>query len=168
MPDPVGSLVVVVNATPIISLAVLDRLDLLRDLYGAVLVPSAVHQEILLGGAARAGVSQLDAAPWIEVVRLEDPRRADLLSDLDRGEAEVIALAQERDADLVVIDERLGRRHALRLGLSLTGTLGILLKAKQQKLLPNLRSELDALQDVGIHLGQELITRVLELADESG
>ena len=116
---------VVVNTTPIIALALIGKLDLLRQLYGQVITPSAVQAEVLAGGSTGVGWVELQDAAWLRVVSLQDPRRADLLADLDRGEAEVIALAQEIDADLVIIDERLARRHAKRLGLRLTGTVGV-------------------------------------------
>ena len=65
--------------------------------------------------------------------------RAVLITDLDQGEAEVIALAQELRADLVIIDERLARWHARRLGLNTTGVLGVLLKAKESGLLEEIK-----------------------------
>ncbi len=88
------------------------------------------------------------------------------MSDLDRGEAEVIALAQERRADLVVIDERLGRRHAKRLGLPVTGTLGVLLKAKRMGFLSEVAPVIRAIRQQGIRLGDSLVAEVLALADE--
>ena len=166
MPEEDRGRAVVVNSTPIITLAIVDRLSLLQSLYGTVLIPSAVEQEVLAGGPNRAGAPQLAAAPWIKAVSLKDPRRADLLSDLDRGEAEVIALAQERDADLVVIDERLGRRHARRLGLPLTGTLGVLLKAKTRGLIPEIAPLLETIRREGVRLGDALVEEVLVIAAE--
>ncbi|MEM7516498.1 MAG: DUF3368 domain-containing protein [Planctomycetota bacterium] len=159
--------IVVVNTTPIITLALLNRLDLLRDLYGSVHIPPAVYDEVLAGGPDRPGGSQLHAAPWIKRTQLQDPRRADLISDLDRGEAEVIALAQETAAALVIIDERLGRRHAKRLGLSITGTLGVLLRAKSEGILPKVAPLIETLQQDGIRLGQGLVDRALERAEET-
>ena len=108
MPRRVG--VVVVNTTPIIALSLVNQLDLLRRLYVEILIPPAVQAEVRAGGASGVGVVELQQAYWIRITPLQDPRRADLLSDLDRGEAEVIALAQERNADLVIIDERLAQR----------------------------------------------------------
>ncbi|MCG8458389.1 MAG: DUF3368 domain-containing protein [Holophagales bacterium] len=167
MPDDDRHRVVVVNSTPIITLALVDQLTLLRDLYETVLIPAAVHREILAGGPERAGAPQLGAAPWIRAVDLRNPERADLLSDLDRGEAEVIALAQERRADLVVIDERLGRRHAERLGLTLTGTLGVLLRAKRQERLSEIGPVVQAIRREGIRLGDALVEEVLAIAGEA-
>jgi predicted nucleic acid-binding protein len=108
---------VVVNATPIIALALVSRLNLLQQLYGEVVVPPAVRDEVLAGGQGAVGSAELRKATWIRTVALQDPQRADLLSDLDRGEAEVLSLAQELGADLVIIDERLARSHAARVGL---------------------------------------------------
>jgi hypothetical protein len=104
--------IVISNTTPIISLALIGQLDLFARLYGEVLIPPAVAAEIITGGKDRPGFVEFQQANWFKQTPLADPRRASLLSDLDRGEAEVIALAQELNADLVIIDERLARRHA--------------------------------------------------------
>ena len=88
----------VADSTPIIALALIGKLGLLRQLYGQVVTPSAVRAEVLAGGSAGVGRVELRDAAWLRVVSLQDPRRADLLADLDRGEAEVIALAGMRQA----------------------------------------------------------------------
>lgn len=165
MPDAPRPRLVISNATPIIALALIGQLDLLQKLYGQVIIPPAVEVEILAGGQ-RAGATELPKAAYILTTPLLDPRRADLLSDLDRGEAEVLALAQERQADLVIMDERLGRRHARRLGFTLTGVLGVLLRAKQQNHLGPLHPLITQLQQGGIRLSDPLVERVLELAGE--
>lgn len=157
---------VIVNATPIISLALIDQLDLLRHLYDEVLIPLAVRNEVLVGGSSGIGMAELQESKWIRAISLQDPRRADLLSDLDRGEAEVIALAQELNAELVIIDERLARRHARRLGLTLTGTVGVLLRAKERKLVPAVEPLIDQLRQGGIRLDDALVIEALELAGE--
>lgn len=163
---PEGSRLVVSNTTPIISLALIGRLDLLHALYDRVMIPSAVEAEILSGGGNRIGSAELKASTWLRVASLQDPRRAELIADLDRGEAEVIALAQELGADLVIIDERLARLHAKRLGLTLTGTLGVLLKAKQVGYIDAVEPLIDRLRQGGIRLSNALVTEVLALADE--
>lgn len=162
---PNTSRLVISNAAPLIFLALIGQLELLQMLYGEVIIPKAVETEILRGGK-RAGVKELPGATYIKVEGLTDPKRADLLSDLDRGEAEVIALAQERQADLVLLDERLGRRHAQRLGLNVTGTVGILLRAKAEGHLNELRPWLNQLQEGGIRLSPGLIKRALILGGE--
>jgi hypothetical protein len=158
--------VVVVNTTPIIALSLINRLDLLQSLYAEVLIPPAVQAEVLVGGTSGVGIGDLRQATWIRVTPLQDPRRADLLSDLDRGEAEVIALAQELNAELVVIDERLARRHAKRLGFTLTGTLGVLLQAKAQGLVSAVAPLIDHLRKGGIRLSDAVVAESLRLAGE--
>ncbi len=158
--------VVIVNTTPIIGLAVVGQLDLLKKLYERVVIPPAVQAEVIRGGRGKVGTAELEQANWIEVVALKDLQRADLLSDLDRGEAEVIALAQELSADLVIIDERLARRHAKRLGLRLTGTLGVLLKAKEMGFVARVKPFIEQLERNGIRLADSVIAEALRLAGE--
>ena len=163
---PEEARLVVVNTTPIIALSLIGELDLLRLLYGQVLVPPSVEAEVLAGGRGGTGRSELQEASWLHIVSLQDPNRADLLADLDRGEAEVIALAQELNADLVIIDERLARLHAKRLGLTLTGTLGVLLQAKQLGHVKAVAPLIDRLRQDGIRLSDIVVAEVLALADE--
>ncbi len=165
MLDPVRK--VVVNATPLIALASVGHIVILRHLYNEVVIPPAVYSEVLAGGQYGIGVADIHDADWIKCVALSDSRRADVLVDLDRGEAEVIALAQEIDADLVIIDERLARRYAKRSGLTLTGTLGVLLRAKSQGILPHITPLIHGLQANGIYLSDEIVAQVLKLADET-
>ena len=164
MPEP--ERLVVVNTTPIIALVLADQLPLLRHLYTTVMIPPAVQAEIRAGGPSGIGVRELEAADWMRVVPLQDPRRADLLTDLDRGEAEVLALAQEIYAGLVIVDERLARRHAKRLGLPLTGTLGLLLRAKQAQLISEVKPLIIAMRTGGIWLSDALIEEALTIARE--
>ena len=81
--------IVISNTTPIIALSLIQKLDLYQDLYSEVLIPPAVRAELLAGGS-QAGALELQKASYIRTVALHDSKRADLLSDLDRGEAEVI------------------------------------------------------------------------------
>ncbi|MCB0161647.1 MAG: DUF3368 domain-containing protein [Caldilineaceae bacterium] len=97
---------------------------------------------------------------------LLSPSQAELLIDLDPGEAEVLALALERKADLVILDERLGRGYARRLGLALTGVLGVLLRAQQEGYLDALEPEIMRLKQAGIRLGDDLVARVLQMSGE--
>lgn len=158
---------VIVNNTPLVALWVLGRLDLMRELYDEVLIPQAVYDEFLATEHAVRRTS-LENAPWIRTVSLANPQRARVYIGLDRGEAEVLALAEERAARLVIIDELKGRRYAQRLEIPLTGTLGLLLLAKERELVADLAPLLAELQETGLYLGAVLIDRVLRLAGESG
>ncbi len=89
-----------------------------------------------------------------------------LLDELDVGEAETIVLAHELQADWVLMDERKGRRKLTQLGLNKIGTVGILLQAKQQGLISNLRHELEQLRERGFSISQAVIDAVLQQANE--
>jgi hypothetical protein len=156
---------VIVNNTPLVALWVLGRLDLLRELYGAVLIPQAVYEEFLATEHALRQAA-LENAPWIKSTPLANPQRARVYIGLDQGEAEVLALAEERAARLVIIDELKGRRYAQRLGLPLTGTLGVLLLARERGLISQLAPLLAELQDAGLYLSPALVAQVLRLAGE--
>ncbi|MDM8532165.1 hypothetical protein QUF63_13415 [Anaerolineales bacterium HSG25] len=79
---------VVVNATPCISLALIGHFELLQRLYETIIIPPAVQREVLVGGAQYIGVTELKQASWVKTIPLQNPRQADLLVDLDRGEAQ--------------------------------------------------------------------------------
>jgi predicted nucleic acid-binding protein len=156
---------VISNNTALVALWVLGRLDLLRRLYGEVLIPQAVYDEFVATERALRQAA-LENAPWIKPVPLANPQRARVYIGLDLGEAEVLALAEERAARLVIVDELKGRRYAQRLELPLTGTLGLLLLAKEKGLVAGLASLLAELQDAGLYLDPDLVAQVLRLAGE--
>jgi len=116
---------VVVNATPLIALSLIGRLDLLPQLFDEVLVPQTVYDEVVTHGAGQAGTTAVARAPWIVVVALTTRLALDpLLLGLDAGEMDVLLLAREVQPDWVLIDERLARRVAKALKLPVKGTVG--------------------------------------------
>ncbi|MBK9051755.1 MAG: DUF3368 domain-containing protein [Chloroflexi bacterium] len=157
---------VILNNTPLVALWMLQKWDLLRDLFGDVLIPVAVEAEFL---ATHSTPRRQDLAntPWIQTTSLVNPRHARSYTGLDKGEAEVLALATERAARLVVIDERKGRQYARHLGLPVTGTLGILLLAKQQQMIPSVALLIQQLEKAGLYLAPKLVDQVLEMAQEN-
>lgn len=157
---------VVVDSTPIVALAGIGRPDLLRCLAPEVLMPPAVWNELLSGGERPGGAADLAGAPWIQVGALADSAGAELWTDLDRGEAEVIALARQLGARLVVIDDRLGRRHAERLGLRVTGTIGVLVLARERGLVDEVLPLLSRLEENGIYLSERLKDWVRDTSGE--
>ena len=156
---------VVLNNTPLVALWSLGRLDLLQGLFREVLIPSAVEEEFFAieDQVRRKALSE---APWIKTLELSHPRRALAYIGLDRGEAAVLAVAEETDARLVVIDERKARRYAERMGLTLTGTQGMLLAAKRAGLIGSVSACVKQLQDAGLFLSPDLIRKILEIAEE--
>lgn len=120
---------VVADTSPLNYLVQIGFEDLLQHLYKSILVPRAVMDELQRAGAparVRAWASQ--PPPWLRMILIAGPPLAELAS-LDPGEREAIQLADERRAQLLLMDERKGRVQAERRGLEVTGTLGVLLQA---------------------------------------
>jgi len=146
----------VVNATPLISLALLGRLSLLNEMFDEVVVPRADHEEVVQGGAGKPGADALAEADWLKVVSVDVSITIEpLLLGLDAGELEVLLLARQIEPDWVIIDERLARRVAFAMGLPVKGTLGILLAA----VLAGLLSRQEALDDL-----RRLVDRGIRIA----
>lgn len=159
---------VVSNASPVIALAAVGHLGLLQQLYGSITIPQAVYQEIAAGGDRRAGATEVQTLKWIEVQQLEDHTLATMLElEVDQGEAEAIALARELNAQLLLLDEHRARNVALRLGLRIVGTLGVLTEAKGKGLIVTAKPVLDDLAvKAGFRISKELYVSVLQAVDE--
>jgi predicted nucleic acid-binding protein len=156
---------VVVNSTPLVAFWTIGRLDILRDLFHEVTIPPAVRDEFLSTEKESRRKTLRDES-WIRVVALENPNRAAVYAGLDEGEAQVLVLAEEQNASLVLIDERKARRYAERLKLPLSGTLGVLLLAKEEGIISAISPLLKAIQEAGLYLHEDLIEQVLKLAGE--
>lgn len=157
----------IVNTAPLIFLAKLNRLELLRQGVETVFVPPAVLRELraVPDEAAVAVGAALD--DWLIERACSTSGLLEVISrSIDPGEAEVIALALELGSTDVVLDDLDARRFARRNGLQPIGTLGLLLAAKQNGLIPSLRDEIDRLRSFGLHASDVLIAAVLEDADE--
>ena len=138
---------VVSNATPIISLASVGKLSLLENLFGKVYVPRAVVNEIQTG--KYPGHEELDG-DFFEIVYVNNKINLSfLLNDLDLGEAESIVVAKEIEADLLLIDERLGYKIAQLHGLPVIGTLTVLLMGKKRGLIQAVKPVLDEMIENG-------------------
>lgn len=151
-------MIVFSNTTPLISLASVDALSLLSALFGSIHVAEAVVTECRAGGPVV--VPDLGALAWIRVVPPEPRSVRPELWELDAGERQTIELALHHKADWVILDEKIGRNAAEFLGLHVTGTLGVLLKAKQQGLIPSFRGTAEAMRRQGIYYNQALIARL--------
>lgn len=159
-------MIVVSNTTPIIGLSILNRIDLLRDLFGEIYIPRTVFDELTADGANRYGGQEVSAGVSAGWVLVENVPTSSVLTalkiDLDEGEADAIALALERQADLVLIDERKGRAKAKALGLKITGTIGVLLFAVAKGFKIDLRSELEQLKARGFRISEDLFNRIVK------
>lgn len=135
---------VVSNTSPLSNLAIIGQLELVREQLGNLLIPPAVRSE--LGRNPHPGArDSLEAAirgGWIQVTPLRGPISTSLVSSLDIGEAEALALALEVKASLVLLDESAAHRRAQQLGLAFTGALGILRRAKQTGRIASLKQQI--------------------------
>jgi hypothetical protein len=156
----------VVDTSPLIFLAKLNRLDLLKKA-GRVLVPMAVLREIQEYPDEAAAQIEEARHAWLEVQPVRDRGIVEVLTgDLDAGESELLALAREVGAQRVVIDDLDGRRFAYRLGLAPIGTLGLLLAARLRGDLPSLQQEIEHLQAAGFRMSGTLRLAFLKRAGE--
>ena len=150
---------VISNSSPLIALSQIDRLDLLRQLHTHVSIPAAVAGEV---------ERTLPLLPdWVLVQELARPLQPITVSaSIGPGEREVISLALELAASLVILDEQPARRLAKSLGLRVIGTVGLLMAAKERGLLAKVRPELDRLLAVRFFLDQDLYDRIIAQVGE--
>ena len=158
---------VVVDSTPLIYLAAIGKFDLLRSLYGRIIIPVAVYNEVVTQGTGRYGAAETSSASWIERRAVSDATRvAALRGQLDGGESEVVILSDELHADLVIMDEAAGRRELANRGTTHIGTIGVLMQAKSRGLLTALRPELDQLRASGFHISDRVYQHCLQAVGE--
>ncbi len=124
---------VVVNSTPIIVLSNIRQLDLLKKLYAEIYIPQAVFNEVT-AKADSACQEIKNHSDWIHVCQIRDESQKRMYqAKLHAGEVEVMILAQQQPAaDLVILDDNAAKKTAKFLGLKVTGTLGVILKAKRE------------------------------------
>ncbi len=160
---------IVSNTSPVLNLAIVGQLPLLRQQFGEIWIPPTVLDELRVEEDMPGSQSAREAMEegWLRVEEVRSrPLVQALHRDLDKGEAEAIALALQVGAEWTLLDEREGRRTAKSLGLKVTGILGILLRAWREGELPSLRRAMEDLREkAGFHIGAELFA---ELLRESG
>lgn len=155
---------IVSNSTPLIAFARIGELELLHRLIQYVLVPEAVWNEVMETGG-RPGAAEIRTATWGEV-RAVRVIPLEIVSLLDRGELEAIALAEEIAADKLLIDERAARAIATARGLKIIGTAGLLARAKQRGMITASRPFLERMQAQGIRYSQRFVEAFLRQLGE--
>jgi uncharacterized protein len=152
-------------------LAAIDQLKLLPLLYGQVIIPEAVYRELVDIEPPVPGGVEVQTATWLEVKLIANREVVEHLQSkvrLDPGESEAIALALEIGADLLLIDERRGRAEAHRLGIKITGLLGILVEAKRKNLIVAVKPLMDALIATSeFRVSSALYSQILNIVNES-
>lgn len=146
------SQIFVADASPLIVLQNIEELSLLEMLFGEIIITREV--------AAEFG---LDLPGWIKVHEVQDKTKLSILNlFLGKGEASVIALCLENAGGLLIIDEKKGRRIAKDLGLKIVGTLGVILKAKEKKLINSTQIILEKLENAKFRISPGLKAKILE------
>jgi len=152
------------NTTPFIALASIQRLDLLPQLFGQILVAEEVIGECAVGGPVV--VPPLRDLAWIIPVRTPPQVAPHILLELDKGEKATLQAALAEKADLVLIDEKIGRNMAEYLGLTVSGTLGVLLRARSAGLIPSFRDAAQRMRGHGIFFNEKLTDRLAATVGE--
>lgn len=157
---------VISNSTPIIHLAKIRKLDLLQRFFGTITVPQMVWKECTSPGVKRPEIESIIAVDWIKVVKFNDRIVTLLRHELDHGEAEAIALALERKASLLLLDDSDAREKARLYRLPITGTIGLLLRAYREGMLISFGETLDELESSGFRLHKNLKEKLLQETGE--
>jgi predicted nucleic acid-binding protein len=162
-------MIVVADSGPIIHLARVNQLTLLWTLYETVVIPRQVFDEVVIAGQGRPGSDEAARLIHADDVRQPGPRFASLrteLKQLGAGEVSAICCALDLHADLVLMDDFAARRAAQLRGLTVKGTLGVLIEAKSHGLIPNVADTLNDLLKTGAWLDPALMREALRLAGE--
>jgi len=151
---------VVVNTSPLVALDRIGLLDILPKLFGKLIRPQSVVDELRAGRSAYGGSDTLYNAEWLKTA--EDPPEMVLRKELGAGETAVIALALKIKADLVILDDLAARNVAAELGLNVTGTLGVLLAAHKKGHLLDLQGVVTELKASGFRISDQVIASILK------
>ena len=159
---------VIVNSTPLIALCNIGGLDLLQKVYGRIVIPQAVFDEVT--EKDDSACRQIKQRPdWIEVKQISDNSQKQMYrAKLHDGEVEVMILAQEPPtADLLIIDDNAAKKTAKFLGLHVTGTLGVLLRAKRMGLVEEIAPLIEDLCKNGFYVDETVKAMALKQASEN-
>lgn len=157
------------DSSPLILYASISRLDLLQGVYGEILIPEAVWQEVVTDGAGRPGAAEVSASSWIRThASTQLPIARALSAELGPGEAEAIAVTLELGGRIpLLLDDRKARRRASEYRLNVIGTAAVLLLAKDRGLIALIPTELQRLRAAGMFLSDETAHELLRAAGES-
>jgi len=159
-------MLVVSDTGPLVTLGRTGYLDVLPGLFGRIIVPVAVYEEAVVKGKGRPGAVELENATWLEVRQVGNKTALALVAGhLDGGEAESIVLAQEIEADLLLLDDLKARRFASASDLRIAGTVAVLVAGVQKKLVADPPpAVLRKLQGAGMYLSGAVAAYFVEAA----
>lgn len=160
-------MIVVSDSTILMGLAKIEKIALLRSLFQVVYIPEAVFQEVTEAGEQRPGAQEVKESEWIIKKAISDHTQVNLLlTSLERGEAEVLVLAKEMKADLILLDEEKARKSAVLAGFKIIGLIGVLIIAKQMGLIKSIKSVLEHLQKENFRLSNKIVNEALKRVGE--
>lgn len=154
-------MIIVSNTSPINYLLLIDRVNLLPELFQQIIIPQAVYSKLSDASAPDPVQTWIATPPdWLTVQPISQP--SDAIADLlDPGEREAILLAQELRADLLLLDDMRARRTATERGLVITGILGILDQAATMKLI-DISAAVQSLQNTSFWASDSLFQKLLD------
>ena len=157
---------VIVNSTPIIILSNAQSLSILKAVYQEITIPESVFNEVTAkeDSVCNELKNNLD---WIHIEKVKNESSKRMYqAKLHAGEVEVMILAQETNAGLVILDDNAAKKTAKFLGLTVTGTMGVLLKAKTLGIISEVKPIIDKIRENGFFITDELYELVLKQAGE--
>jgi predicted nucleic acid-binding protein len=160
--------IVVSDTTPLSELAKVGHLDLLYQIYGEILIPQEVYDEVTTGN--HPAIAQVQSVKWLRVQAVTQPSLVAELQDstrLGKGECAAMILAEEQQAEQLLIDDLDARRVALSRNLPVIGTIGTILLAKQQGIIDSVKDILAAMIKNGTRISPRLYQNVIAAAGES-
>ena len=160
-------MIVITDSTVLIGLAKLGKLTLLKDIFSKVSIPEEVFKEVVERGKDKPGSKLIRESSWIEIKTVKDKTQVSfLMGSLDRGEAEVLALARELEADLILLDEEKARKSAVIAGFNVMGLLGLFNLAKKIGLIHDVRPLINELMTKKFRISDKVIEEALKKAGE--
>ena len=148
---------VIVNSTPLIALCNADLLNILKKIYGSIIIPKAVFDEV---------TAKKDSA-CLQIKQNLDWITVETITNIEDSKIDVMILAQaDPKADLVIIDDNAAKKTAKYLGLTVTGTLGVLIKAKQSGIISSVKNAITKIQSNGFYINENIIKLALKQAGE--
>ncbi len=157
----------IVNSSPLIFLAKLGKLDILKELFDEIIIPEAVYNEAVVEGSSHEESSIIKNTEWIKVEKVRNYQLVRFLMEfIDYGESEVIVLAIEKNADIVILDDKDARKIARGFGLKVTGTIGVLMLAKRRGLIKEVKPLIEELIREGFRISNDLLKAILKEMNE--
>lgn len=165
-------MLIVSDTTPIISLMKVEQLYLLEKMFGYIVIPKAVYDELTVNEKFAKEILKIKEAEFIKVGEVKNDSSVNILRNvtgLDAGESEAIVMAGEKEADLLLMDEHKGRQVAKKLGIKITGTIGILLQAFDEGMMSkeDVKKCILVLKESNIRISDNLCKKVYEYIEKS-